>query len=115
MKSIYITDQDIKDIGSPYVLLSQSKVDFNLNCIYCGLKSNIPFCCILFFLIFWKPIFILVHFKIVQKFIHYYPPRTYCDFCYIPCFFCLMLRKCSPLKTCNYQEDSDCCCYKQIT
>lgn len=77
--------------------------------VRCGLRSNIPVCCILFFII--RGLFYyFINFSLVKKFICYYPPKTLCKYNYVPCFICFLFHRVRKLYVCS-EEDITCCCY----
>lgn len=85
-----ITEDEILDILRPAADITNSKFRFNFyGEIRCGLRSKIPVCCILFYLLLWKPLFLFIHFDIVKRFIVWYPPRTYYNYNHVPCLICL--------------------------
>lgn len=79
------------------------------NHIRCGQHSNIPLCCILFFIVFWTPLFYLLCFKPVKWFINWYPPIRQERFNYVPCPFCLVFNRRRKLKICG----TDCWCKRK--
>lgn len=100
--------KNIEILRDLLILKQNSNVDFSIfawiSTTRCGINSNIPFCCILFFLFCWRPLFVLLHFKIIEKLIYFYPGKN--DYHYVPCFFCLILNKKRKL----YKCDVNCYC-----
>lgn len=80
--------------------------------IRCGWKSNIPICCVLFFCVVWRLLYVFINFSLVKKFLYWYPPRTVCESNYIPCFICLLLRRVRKLYVCS-EKDVTCCCFNK--
>ena len=76
----------------------------NIICdINCGIKSNIPLCCILFWIIIWKPIFHLL--PITGSMNRYLFSKKYLKYLkieveYIPCPICIFKNKANKLKHC---------------
>jgi hypothetical protein len=107
---------DIKNIRAAHRLhcnILNAKVDLSPTCLFrdirCGLKSNIPICCILFFIVRgW--LYFLMNFSLVEKFINSYPSRTKWECNYIPCFICFLFRRVRKLYVCP-QSDVNCCCF----
>lgn len=87
-------------LGSPY------------KSVKCGLKSNIPICCILFYITFWHFLFLFMRFGFVWKFIRRYPIEN--DRRYVPCFMCYILNKKSKLHKCS-EDDITCCRHSKIS
>jgi hypothetical protein len=107
--------EDVHTVTQLHVDILNSKDNFtNIgNDIKCGLKSDIPVCCIIFFCTFWKLFFCFVSFSLVKKFIYWYPPRVTCDWDYVPCFICSILRRSRKVYVCS-ENDTSCCCFKNI-
>ena len=103
-----ITREDLIEIINPFIDIVHAKYRFRpRHDIRCGLKSNIPLCCILFFLVFWQIIFIFVHFSIVRKFVSWYPPEP-CG--YVPCVFCVIRKSFRKVHDCS-ASDPHCCMF----
>lgn len=71
----------------------------------CSRKSNISFCCCLFYLFIWRPLFIYYSIPFVRRFIDWWPPR-YAG--YIPCPICYFKKNLPKIKRCQ-PDDKDCC------
>ena len=67
----------------------------------CGWHSNIPICCMIFFVTFWQVCWLLGHFPLIRKFLGYYPSHKYRNYRYVPCFFCYFMGSCNRVLTCN--------------
>lgn len=76
--------------------------------IKCGRYSKIPFCCILFFVCFWIPLFYLNSFQLIKKFIKWYPPRK--GYNYVACPLCLLIGRRVTIKKCDYKGNEPGCC-----
>lgn len=89
---------------------SKTNINFSSICrhIRCGLKSNIPICCIVFYLL-REPLYFFINFTLVKKFIYWYPYRTKCKYNYVPCLICFLFRRVRKLYVCT-ESDIDCCC-----
>lgn len=104
---------DIKEIRKLHSLhcdILNSKVDFKptiFRDVRCGLKSNIPVCCILFFLV-RRWLYFFINFTLVKKFIYCYPAKAECKYSYIPCFICFLFRRVRKLYVCS-ENDVNCC------
>lgn len=80
--------------------------------VRCGRMSNIPFCCIVFYLFFWTPMFACRRLPLFKRFTRWYPPGK--PFNYVPCFLCLTLQRRRKIKHCDYApNDVGCCLYKK--
>ena len=73
--------------------------------IVCGWHSNIPICCIAFFLLVWIPLFNFRDFSWVRKITHWWPPIS---FNYVPCPFCFLFNRRRKLKKCEITCGSCC-------
>lgn len=104
--------KEIRNITSLHVDILNSEVD--LRYIYrdvrCGLKSNIPVCCIIFF-IMRKFLYFFINFSLVKKFIYCYPPPKQ-KYNYVPCFVCFLFRRVRKVYDCS-KSDISCCCYNK--
>jgi hypothetical protein len=82
-----------------------------LNHIRCGYHSNIPICCMIFFLVFWIPLFYLLCFQWVKQFINWYPPpmRNKKRFDYVPCPFCFIFNRRRKILLCE-KDPENCVC-----
>ena len=111
-----ISKDEIVLVLGKYVELRQSAFEFSFivtwHHIICGIRSNIPFCCIVFFIIFWKLIFLFINFSIVRKFVSWYPPRKTCNYHYVACPICVLFGRFHSLYICD-ENDSYCCLRKE--
>lgn len=99
--------KDLEKISSLYCDIVNSKPGFNvIGHIRCGIGSNIPICCILFFIL-REILYYFIHFKIVKYFIYNYPPRGK-EYYYIPCFICFVLGRVRKVNICS-EDDANCC------
>ena len=105
--------KDIQLATQLHVDILNSKNNFShiRNDVKCGLKSNIPVCCILFFCIIWKLIFCFMSFNLAKRFICWYPDKAKYDWEYVPCFMCFLLRRYRKVYVCS-ESDVNCCCFK---
>ena len=80
------------------------------NILRCGKKSNIPFCCRLFYIFIWQPTFVFINFPIVKSFIYWYPSKKVNGkrYNYVPCFFCYVMGRYRELHVCN-ETVPECC------
>lgn len=105
-----ITEVDLYGVATPFLDILHAKYNLRFRGdLMCGLKSNIPVCCILFYVFIWKTSFLFVHFPIVKKFIYWYPPKTSCG--YVPCLVCLLRKRFNKVHECDV-KDSQCCMFK---
>ncbi len=82
--------------------------------IVCGWHSNIPVCCIVFFLLCWSPLFYLTAFSWVQRFIEWWPPSKR-RFNYVACPLCVLRNKRNRLKICSESTGcAGCCRYNKV-
>lgn len=107
---------DIEDINNAHELhcaILNSQVNLSPRNLFrdirCGLKSNIPICCVLFFIVLgW--FYFFINFSLVKRFIYWYPPQTTCEYCYKPCFICFLFHRVRKLYVCP-KSDVNCCCF----
>jgi hypothetical protein len=105
--------EEIDNAHEKHCDILNSKVDIAIfRDINCGLKSNIPVCCILFFCIIWRTLYFFITFSLVKKFIYWYPPHSPEECNYIPCFVCYLLRRDRKLYVCA-ENDVTCCCFNK--
>ena len=78
--------------------------------VVCGWYSNIPVCCIIFFVLVWSPLFYFNSFSLVKKFLDRWPPGK--PFYYVACPFCVLFNKRKKSKVCEY-SCTGCCLYKE--
>jgi hypothetical protein len=102
-------NEDINCLVEYLVYKSNCKIDYSLrtlcNHIRCGRCSGIPICCIIFFLVFWVPLFYFINFKLVKRFIKWWPPAK---FNYVPCVMCYFLKNKKQIYVCKI-GDKRCC------
>ena len=105
---------NIEELNDLHVDFLNAEVNFKLlpRDIRCGLRSNIPICCILFFCVIWRLLYFFINFSLVKKFLGWYPPNSPEGCNYIPCLFCLLLRRSRKLYECEL-NDKTCCCYNK--
>jgi hypothetical protein len=110
-----ISKNELQDVLKKYIELRLAEFDLDFSKLYhhirCGIRSNIPFCCIIFFCSFWKFIFLLFNFSFVRKFINWYPPRKTYNYHYVACPLCVIMHRYRYLRVCN-ENDSWCCLRK---
>lgn len=105
-----ISREELRVLLELHVDLENSKPEFSLRDMFrhirCGFRSNIPICCILFYVFVWNFIYLFMYFEVVKKFICWYPPKNVCE--YVACPICVILRRRQELHECS-EFDPNCC------
>jgi hypothetical protein len=106
-----IKASDVREIEYLYCLRKNCKFKpYFLHHFRCGRRSNIPVCCMIFFVTFWQACWILGHFPLVKRFLSYYPSTKYHKYRYVPCFYCYLMGRCNRVLTCD-KDCKSCCQY----